>query len=379
MNLRTGGRRAVLLVILPALLGFGCARSNRPFDPKHDGRYKRLALTFPLSPFVFGWMGYHILTEDRGPQKVDFKSAALYEPSGFAATDSASSLPALDRHDRELLEANAPLIVQQQEPEAKYAATVDRIGSPTVHKTLEGKDVVHVNTEQPRIYTFVTQAILHGQPRKQLNYVYWFPEHPNVTGGFDPERGKIEGITVRLTLDGKERPMFYETVHNCGCYHRVYPAQWVEDAAREKVGPPLEGKFTSVARKIPRKIDLYAPEAVPDGGGRLVLFSEAGRHSILSVGRESAIADRVKETHHVPIALAAYEALETGGQAGHGIFGDDTLVLGSDRPEAIMLIPTGLYHAGTPRRRGAQLIHFDMYDFDDPRLLENALRLPADL
>jgi hypothetical protein len=32
--------------------------------------------------------------------------------------------------------------------------------------------------------------------------------------------------------------------------------------------------------------------------------------------------------------------------------------------------------AGQPRQRGTQLIHFDEFDFDDPKLLEKLLRLP---
>ena len=41
-----------------------------------------------------------------------------------------------------------------------------------------------------------------------------------------------------------------------------------------------------------------------------------------------------------------------------------------------MLFAAGFYHPGTPRIRGTHLIHFDEYDYDDPQLLEELLRLP---
>lgn len=371
--LRTVAGCALLLVA--ALLAQGCA-SRRPFDPKRDGRYRRIALTFPASPFVWGWMGYHILTESRGPEEIDFAEAVRYQPAlEFTTKDGAAA----DAATRDLLTRYAPVIVQEVNPKAGYDARADEIGAPRPHEKLDGGKKVYVDTDAPSIYAFTSEAVLGGKPHRQLVYTWWYPEHPKVKGGFDPEHGLVEGITVRMTLDDEERPMIYETVHNCGCYHRAYPTAELEAMAQAEFGPPEPGRYTSIRRKMPRRIDLYVPEAIEgDPSQRPVIFTAAGTHMPLAIGHEEHIAPKARVTATREMALQPYERLEEGGPDRLGIFRDDSLVAGSDRPETWMLFPTGIYHAGTPRRRGAQLIHFDQYDWDDPALLEKALRLPSE-
>ncbi len=368
--------RAVVcwLGLFPAIGIQGCA-SNRPFDPKHDGRYTRMAMTFPAAPFVWGWMGFHILTESRGPEEVQFAQAVEYEPAlEFLSRDGSAGDPEL----RTLLTRYAPVIVQELDPSADYDPEINRIGSPEPHEILDGGKRVYVNTDKPSLYAFTSEALLGGRPHQQLVYTWWFPEHPKMKGGFDPEHGLVEGVTLRLTLDDESHPMLFETIYNCGCYHRAYPTEEIESIAQAEFGPPEEGRYTSIRRKMPRRIDLYVPEAVPgDPDQRPVIFSAAGRHMPLSIGRESQIPARAHVTETRELLLQPYERLEEGGPDGLGIFEADSLVAGADRPEAMMLFPTGLFHAGTPRRRGAQLIHFDQYDWDDPALLDKALRLPS--
>lgn len=367
-------RLAGALALLATALGTGCA-SSEGFDPKHDGRFKRIALTFPLTPFVYSWMGFHILTESRAPQEVDFERAIRYDPADWSLLDGAMEL---DERTRALIRKHAPIIVQEAPEETPYASSINLIGSPHPIVDEKGNKALEVDTDDPAVYFFTSTAVIQGQERLQLNYVYWFPEHPKMGGGFDPEAGKIEGLTFRITLGRGDKPVFYETIYNCGCYHRVYAADSIEARAREEFGEP-KGKFhTAVQKKRRFKIDFYSPETVADNSSeRLVIFSEAGRHMQLSIRRESDIAGVANVVEKRAMAVKPYELLESGASDGLGIFNADMLVAGADRAESWMLIPTGLYHAGTPRRRGAQLIHFDQYDFDDPQLLEKNLRLPS--
>ncbi len=361
------------LALLATVFGTGCA-SSEGFNPKQDGRYKRIALTFPLTPFVYGWMGYHILTESRASQEVDFERAIRYDPSDWAQLEGATEL---DERTRALIRKHAPIIVQEAPEETPYSSSINLIGSPRPFVDAKDRKAIEVDTDNPAIYFFTTTALIQGEERLQLNYVYWFSEHPKMSGGFDPEAGKVEGLTLRITLGRDDEPVFYETIYNCGCYHRVYASESIERRAREEFGEP-KGKFhTAVQKKRRFKIDFYSPETVADNPSeRLVIFSEAGRHMQLSIRRESDIAGAANVVQERAMAVKPYELLETGACDGLGIFNSDTLVAGADRAESWMLIPTGLYHAGTPRRRGAQLIHFDQYDFDDPQLLEKNLRLP---
>jgi hypothetical protein len=80
----------------------------------------------------------------------------------------------------------------------------------------------------------------------------------------------------------------------------------------------------------------------------------------------------------VPYDLRNYSELELAPfEDGWGsVFNAKGLVKGAFRMEGVLLTPLGLLHAGQPRQRGTQLIHFDQADFDDPRLFETYLRLP---
>ncbi len=47
------------------------------------------------------------------------------------------------------------------------------------------------------------------------------------------------------------------------------------------------------------------------------------------------------------------------------------------RDECFPLAPSGLFHAGHPRQRNTQMIYFDQAVFDDNKLLDEYMRLPA--
>jgi hypothetical protein len=71
------------------------------------------------------------------------------------------------------------------------------------------------------------------------------------------------------------------------------------------------------------------------------------------------------------------EHLRTPNGKTVSMFLDNGLVRGAERLEGAIFTPLGMLSAGQPRQRGTQLINWDQFDFDDPRLLERTLRLPA--
>jgi hypothetical protein len=77
--------------------------------------------------------------------------------------------------------------------------------------------------------------------------------------------------------------------------------------------------------------------------------------------------------------LHPYREMELTRSSGHvtSVFDRNGLARKSDRLETYLLAPTGLFHAGTPRQRGTQMIHFDQQDFEDPSLYEERLRWPS--
>jgi len=257
---------------------------------------------------------------------------------------------------------------------------------------------VHIDTAEPSLYAYPRHTWINGREHIQLTYTYWFPRHrtlylpnsancascaPVRTKLIDAEAGRIEGATLRITLDEQLQPAIFETLLNCGCYHRCYVSRSVESASCTQYGSPDTDKSYCVERIIPGKFDWIIPEIISTDGPcrRPLLFTRAGYHGLAGVCfDESAIAGHTLLNQRT-YALRPYDALErlSIGSEYRSMFGPDGLVHGAGRLEGILMAPTGMLSAGQPRQRGTQLLHWDQYDFDDPRLLENCLRLPHGL
>ena len=110
-----------------------------------------------------------------------------------------------------------------------------------------------------------------------------------------------------------------------------------------------------------------------------IAFVSAGDHLLMGVHplRDDPVEATIDETY--AYVLEPYESL-TRLPLGGGIasmFGSDGLVHHAGRAEGWLLAPTGMLSAGQPRQLGTMKIRMDAYDYDDPRLLERNLRLPA--
>ncbi len=313
------------------------------------------------------------IKEDRGPLDHGGPEVDVYRPESDAYVDFAvSSSPA----ETALLRQYAPIIVQERIANATYPPDTDLIGTVRLRGT-EDRYKIEIETSAPSVYGYVKHTWINGQAHVQLTYTHWFPRHPALKS-LDTEAGEIEGATLRITLDHANRPAIFETVSNCGCYHRCYVATSVESAACGEFGKPVDGKSLCTERAIEGKMDWIVPETVdlPDAPQRPLLFSRAGYHGLAGLSFDRS--DLLGEHRY---ALRPYETLERLPirSAFRSMFGGDGLVHNAGRLEGFLLAPTGMLSAGQPRQRGTQLLHWDQYDFDDPHLLEHCLRLPSGL
>ena len=348
-----------------------------PVSIKQRGRTARRLLTAPLAPFVYGWMGYHVLTEYRGPNDVNWGAVRVYEPS--TSRDRATAAHLADATESELAAFFAPRIVQQRTEDADYDPAIDHPGALDLVMREPASPEVFVDPERPVIYYDIGEARIDGIRYRQIVYTIWYPMHPPSKPN-DPEAGPIEGLMMRVTLSSENRPLCFEGVYACGCYHRIYPTRELEEAWNEL--HPLAGGTSPQAMARPRrwKIDGILPETA---GGfdpaqpHPTVWIYAGFHMIGRIAAEPA--PMPPASPRVPIGLELYEKLKRlpYGERNASAFGRDGLVRGADRPEARLLYPTGIYHAGTPRQRGTHLIHFDQYDFDNPALLGELLDWPT--
>jgi hypothetical protein len=299
--------------------------------------------------------------------------AAPEIPPGFSANDP-------DLRHWDLLVKHAPMFVLEHRADVSYSPDADRIGRPVIR---DERGTVAVDVAQPAVYAYGRTVLLNGRPHAQLTYVAWYPEHPKVKTPVDPEAGHIDGTTLRITLDANGAPATFETLGNCGCHHRLYPARSLEDGAGRDHGPPLQDKAYAVQNDVGRKYDLIIPKLIDTaaGGGHPIVRCRAGSHAAVDVDYRDTRKEKELVVERRPYRLLPYSELEqlrTPGGRVKSMFQDNGLVRGAERLEGALLSPLGMLSAGQPRQRGTQLIQWDQYDFDNPRLLEKTLRLPTD-
>ncbi len=232
--------------------------------------------------------------------------------------------------------------------EIDTAGDADRPGAP--YWRADGAPTV--DPAESAIYRYVSYARWRAEPLLQLNYLIWFAARPR-TGAFDLLGGPLDGLLWRVTLDRAGRPLLYDSIHPCGCYHQLFPgpalrlrpetAQWAE--------PPL------------------APQAAPGvgAGERIVLRLASDTHYLQRVYAERPGATLALEWRD----YAALYAVPVAGGGRRGLFESDGLVAGSERAERWLLWPMGVPSPGAMRERGRHAIAFvGRRHFDDADLLD---------
>lgn len=216
-----------------------------------------------------------------------------------------------------------------------------------------------VDTSKPAIYRYASYMRWRGESLLQLNYLVWFAARPK-SGALDLLGGPLDGVLWRVTLDRAGRPLLYDSIHACGCYHHLFPdptlrlrpdtAEWAE--------PPL------------------VPQPAPTVGHneRAVVRLSSGSHYLQRVyaDRPGAVTNLDRRDYAALYAVPAEEGRR------RGLFGPDGLVVGSERAERWLLWPTGVPSPGAMRERGRHAIAFvGRRHFDDADLLD-PLFVPAE-
>ena len=210
-----------------------------------------------------------------------------------------------------------------------------------------------VNTSRPAVYYYFSNARFKGTPVLQLNYVLWYsarngPNSPWI------ERGRLDGITVRISLDSEGRPFMVDIMNNCGCYHFFVPA-------KDRVQRILP---------LPFAIDAFVPRWLPESfpQTRLSLRINSGWHQVDNVDTINPPPD------YVPYRLVPYEQLEMlphGGQQFESIFNSNGIVKNTGRIEPLIFWPMGISDVGSMRQRGHHAVKFvGRAQFDDPDLFD---------
>ncbi len=221
-----------------------------------------------------------------------------------------------------LIYSLAPTIVQDAQTD------YDRIG-----KVIWQDGRIQIDTAQPTIYYYTTYTFIRGRPSLQLNYSFWYK------GRYGPhapwmERGPLDGLTVRVTLDQDGIPIFLDVVNNCGCYHFFAPKtqRVIPRPAKATVGP-------LVATEL--------PENFPNDS--LQLRIGAGWHQVQHL--DAAALPPKSQTYN----LVPYEELEelphSDGRR-ESVFNSKGIMKGSNRIEPLFFFSMGIAKVGSMRQRG---------------------------
>jgi len=213
--------------------------------------------------------------------------------------------------------------------------------------------VPFVDTGVPVMFVRSTRTRFDGKVLPQLVYSVWFPARSK-EGPFDLLGGRLDGITVRVTLDQQGRPLLVDTMHNCGCYHQFFPTPRL----RLRPRPDSLDEWAFVPQSLPS----------PPPDTRLLLRVSAASHQIQRL-RWAPALDIDRELALQPDDSLRSLPLPGGGR--RSLFGPDGLVAGTERGERLLFWPMGVREPGAMRQWGRHATAFvGRRHFDDADLLD---------
>ncbi len=298
---------------------------------------------------VKGRSQYYVMDTQANPLEKLSQQAVQKILSTSANNELAIPEPSAEEQQR-LFATFAPII------KVDIQGNYDRLGAPL----WDEERIAKIDTGSPVLYTLVSHVWFEQQILLQLNYVMWFPERP-IDGTFDILGGHIDGLNWRVTIGPDGRPLIYDVMHNCGCYHMFLPTTRLtlrEDVAGVYEEAPL------------------VPQLAPDVFDKQVVLHVESRTHYLQ--RVTVMA----QASGIPYILKDYDVLRSlalGGSSGlssstgdrKSLFDWDGLIKGTERAERWILWPMGVLKPGAMRQWGRHATAFiGRRHFDDPGLLD---------
>jgi hypothetical protein len=212
---------------------------------------------------------------------------------------------------------------------------------------------VAINPTKPTVYCYLSHARLKGLPVLQLNYTFWYSAR---NGRESPwiEKGSLDGLTVRVSIDMDGVPFMVDIMNNCGCYHFFVPNV-------KKIGKVIP---------TPDGIDAFVPRQLPASYPQkhLKLRIISGWHQVANMD------DAMTAARFLPYQLADYKQLEMlphNDQSFESIFNSAGIGKGTERIEPLIFFPMGIVDVGSMRQRGHHAIKLvGREHFDDPDIFD---------
>ncbi|MCC1495647.1 hypothetical protein J1C54_02310 [Alcanivorax sp. 1008] len=208
-----------------------------------------------------------------------------------------------------------------------------------------------VDITKPTVYQWFSWTRYRGHKLLQLNYQFWFSRRP-AAGLLNLYGGELDSLIWRVTLKPDGNVLYYDSIHGCGCYHKVFTV--------------ARGLYPDNSLSDP---PLFYPHPVANAGKeRISLLLEADTHYLVRVSAYSAEGEQQYYQQHNANVLRALP----DRRGGYGsLFDQRGLVAASKRRERFLLWPLGIPSAGAMRQPGQHATAFiGRRHFDDPTLPE---------
>ena len=268
-----------------------------------------------------------------------------------AARRNAFGLPDLNDADiMALVRSYAPIISQD------VVAGYDRFG-----EVVWNDGTVAIDQRRPAIYYYITTSFISRVPVLQINYTLWYSER---SGEKTPsyEKGPLDGLTLRISLDREGKPVMVDIMNNCGCYHFYAPRK--EKVA--KIIPTSNGLYPFVP--------VWLPPDYPDKP--LALRVNSGWHQVEHLYASAAPADALA------YRLIPYDHLEALSHADgtyESVFTAAGIMKNSTRIEPYIFFSVGIHDIGYMRQRSHHAVkmigraHFTDLDIFDGNFVFNPI------
>lgn len=259
--------------------------------------------------------------------------------------ENSGDVPLPDQHvAKKLVQHFAPVFIQD------VSAPYDRIGH-----VMWNENCPDVDPTKPTVYYYFSNAFLKRKPILQINYVIWYSER---AGKRSPsiERGHLDGLTLRVSLDEKGKPFMVDIVNDCGCYHLFAPEK---------------GRVAQILSK-PLRFDPFVPQWLPDipPDQRIGVRLNSGWHQ---VQRLIAAKEFPNPVLYELMPYDFLEALPRERNQSESIFNSKGIAKCSERIERFILFSMGIPKIGSMRQRGHHAIELiGRSQFDDPDLFDQS-------
>ena len=345
-----------------AFSGFKAGIDSRTGVPDEYSFWRRAVGLFPLMVFPVAIASHNARAKTRSWFETDLRDFPVagrirgYGPAKIFSLDERTLQAILDESRKNPLRVPLPGETRGAELAGFFSPAIlqdvassrDRIG-----RVVWKDGHIEIDPERPTVYYYFSHAFLKGEPVLQINYVFWYSERAGESSPWI-ERGRVDGLTLRVSLDLRGKLFMVDVMNNCGCYHFFAPA---------------EGRVAQILSR-PFGPDPFVPQWLPavPAGNHLGVRIASDWHRAVRLLSVEEVADSI------PYELLPYDllkALPLEKDGTENLFDGKGIVKGSERPERFILFSTGIPNIGSMREQGhhaIDLIH--RVHFDDPQLFD---------